>query len=433
MLDLPSLYFGAFVGVFAFTLVEICAQTRRIVQRARAWGWANGYLYMIWSEGLVNLVLAVITILHFNDRIPGTLAFYFGTVTMWALQTQVLSQIIANRVCLIMVSRQRATWMRWGLFALILGVNVGVYIIWIPAYLPNAGPGRKRLNDIFEKFEKSFFLVVDLGLNAFFLYLVRFRLIAGGLPKYWALFKMNLVLIVVSTAMDAALLGMLSLSDPYVYVALASRNMAIGNADSPYRYVQFAPLAYTIKLYIELVMTSLIAKVVSSEGAPGQVASISGYPSFQPPLPMGHADKYGSTKSIFGDKSIFEGASFAPPASKFDAQSVRSATLSYHTDIEGRYEVAGDEGYLEPVPETSIIKTVTTTVVSEDKNKQPVKSVAGSVRSHKSRLRAGAYDDWINEEPVPPIPERQQSVSTTRSKSRRMRHPLTSRFNQRQR
>ncbi len=216
MIDLPSLFFGAFVGAFAFTLLEVCKQTRRIVQRGRAWSWQNGYLYMIWTEILVNLVFAVVTILHFNESVSGTLAFYFGTVTLWALQTQMLSQIIANRVSLIMVSRKRATWMRWGLFALILGVNVGVFIIWIPAYLPGATPRQKNLNNLFEKIEKSFFLVVDLGLNGFFLYLVRFRLIAGGLPKYWALFKMNAVLIVVSTAMDAALLGTLSLPDPYV-------------------------------------------------------------------------------------------------------------------------------------------------------------------------------------------------------------------------
>ncbi|TQV91741.1 hypothetical protein IF1G_09807 [Cordyceps javanica] len=421
MIDLPSIYFGALLGAFAFTLLEICNQTRRIVQRAGAWGWQNSYLYMIWSEAIVNLVFAIITILHFNGNLQGTLAFYFGTVTLWALQTQILSQIIANRVSLIMMSRQRATWMRWGLFVLILGVNAGVYVIWIPAYLPDASPQRKRLNDIFEKF----------------------RLIAGGLPKYWALFKMNTVLIVVSTAMDAALLGMLSLSDPYVYV-------------------QFAPLAYTIKLYIELVMTSLIAKVVSSEAAPSQAAggSSRGFPSWHPPLPMGHdryGDKYGSTKSIFGDKSvfgdtsIFGDASTAPATPRFDTQSIRSGSPWYDMDIEGRHEAPGDESYLDPVPETSIIKTVTTTVVSENKDNlmPPSRSRAGSIKSHrslkshkshrshkshKSRLRSGLSED-VNSDPVPPpppLPDKEESVPTT-PKSRSAPHPLTSRFNQRRR
>lgn len=140
-------------------------------------------------------------------------------MTLWAVQTQLLSQIIANRVSIIMVNRHKAKWLRLGLFVSILAVNIVVYVIWITAHMPNATPAQQERNAIFEKAEKTFFLVVDLGLNILFLYLVRFRLIAGGLSKYWRLLKMNAVLVVVSTAMDAALLGMLSLPDPYVYAA----------------------------------------------------------------------------------------------------------------------------------------------------------------------------------------------------------------------
>lgn len=213
--------------------------------------------------------------------------------------------------------------------------------------------------------------------------------------------------------------------------------------------MQFAPLAYTIKLYIELVMTSLIARVVGRETVTGQAAgdSSSRFPSFQPPMPMGHdryGDKYGSTKSIFGDASI------APPTTpKLDTQSLCSvAALSHHTvaaDVEGRCEAPGDEVFLTPVPESSIIKTVTTTVVSEDKSSSPTplsppttSSAVGSIKSHKShkshksRLRSGAYEDWINDPAAPPTPPAKDGppVALTRTKSRRARHPLTSRFNQ---
>lgn len=215
-MDLPSLFFGAVMVAFAFTLIEIGKQTRRILRRGPAASWTNGYLYMIWAELLVNFIFAIITILRLNDAIRGSFSFYFGTVVLWALQTQILTQIVANRVSLIMVSRKRAKWMRLALFALILVVNIGVFAIWIPAQLHDATDRQIRLNDAFEKFEKTFFLVVDFALNIFFIYLVRFRLIAGGLPKYWALFKMNVALIVVSTAMDASLLGMLTLPDHYV-------------------------------------------------------------------------------------------------------------------------------------------------------------------------------------------------------------------------
>jgi hypothetical protein len=69
---------------------------------------------------------------------------------------------------------------------------------------------------MFEKAEKSFFLVVDLGPNICFLYLVRFRLVADGLSKYWRLFNFNAGMVGISTSMDILLLGFLSLPNPYL-------------------------------------------------------------------------------------------------------------------------------------------------------------------------------------------------------------------------
>jgi hypothetical protein len=104
--------------------------------------------------------------------------------------------------------------MKWGLFVAVGSINIAVYVIWISAHMPSATPSNVTLNMIFEKAEKSFFLVVDLALNLYFLYLVRFRLIKDGLTKYWRLFKANAALVVLSTSMDICLLGFLSLSDP---------------------------------------------------------------------------------------------------------------------------------------------------------------------------------------------------------------------------
>jgi len=59
-----------------------------------------------------------------------------------------------------------------------------------------------------------------LGLNIYFLYLVRSRLIANGLTKYNALFQFNACMVVVSVLMDALLLGMLSLPNQYELVTL---------------------------------------------------------------------------------------------------------------------------------------------------------------------------------------------------------------------
>jgi hypothetical protein len=138
------------------------------------------------------------------------------TVVLWSVQTQLLSQIIANRVALIMVERRKATMLRWGLFISIGLVNLAVCVIWTMAMLPGATQSQIRLNILFEKAEKAFFLILDLSLNLFFLYLVRYRLIADGLSKYWKLYHFNIGIVILSTSMDILLLGFLSLPDPYL-------------------------------------------------------------------------------------------------------------------------------------------------------------------------------------------------------------------------
>ena len=134
---------------------------------------------------------------------------------LWSIQTQLLSQIIANRVSLIMVNKRKSRLLKWGLFILIGMINISVFCIWIMAHMPSASPSIIAINNIWERIEKSLFLVIDSGLNLYFLYLVRYRLIADGLVKYWRLFYFNAAIALVSLSMDALLLGMLSLPNPY--------------------------------------------------------------------------------------------------------------------------------------------------------------------------------------------------------------------------
>ncbi|KAL2867746.1 uncharacterized protein BJX67DRAFT_380690 [Aspergillus lucknowensis] len=240
-MDVSVFFFGLFLGFFIFTMEGVIRQTIQIWKRTRSL--TQVYLWFIWIESVVNLVFASITRLQLDGVIPVSLAFYTGTVLLWAIQTQLLSQIIANRISLIMVSHRKSLQLRWGLFIAIGIINLAVAGIWIPAHLESASDFQIRLNYIFENVEKSFFLVVDLGLNLYFIYLVRYRLIADGLNKYWTLYKFNCGFVAISTAMDACLLGLLSLPNQYAYV-------------------QFAPVTYTVKLYLELKMAQLISKVV---------------------------------------------------------------------------------------------------------------------------------------------------------------------------
>lgn len=114
-----------------------------------------------------------------------------------------------------MVNKRKSQLLKLGLFIFIGIVNISVFCIWIMGHMPLASPRMVALNEIWERIEKSFFLIIDCGLNLYFLYLVRYRLIADGLSKYWRLFYFNAAILLVSLSMDTMLLGMLSLPNPF--------------------------------------------------------------------------------------------------------------------------------------------------------------------------------------------------------------------------
>lgn len=112
-------------------------------------------------------------------------------------------QRIARRIKLVLV-------------VLVGAVNIFTASTWIRAQMPDATPRQVQFMKHVERAEKGFFLVLDLGLSLTFLYLVRFRLISLGLDKYWRLFYVSIAAICLSTSMDAVLVGMVSLSSPYL-------------------------------------------------------------------------------------------------------------------------------------------------------------------------------------------------------------------------
>lgn len=68
-MDLASIYFGLFMGLFVFTFAKVLGQTRTIWRRTRSL--LNIYLIMIWAEAWVNFIFALTTFLFINDIIPG--------------------------------------------------------------------------------------------------------------------------------------------------------------------------------------------------------------------------------------------------------------------------------------------------------------------------------------------------------------------------
>jgi hypothetical protein len=102
-----------------------------------------------------------------------------------------------------MVDKRKARQMKIGLVIAVGLVNISVYCVWLPARMEVSATWI-HVNDIYDRIEKVIYLLIDLALNLYFLYLVRSRLIARGLLKYRSLFKFNAVIVVASLSMDVS-------------------------------------------------------------------------------------------------------------------------------------------------------------------------------------------------------------------------------------
>ncbi|RYP30630.1 hypothetical protein DL768_011192 [Monosporascus sp. mg162] len=200
------------------------------------------YIAMLWLEWIANVVLAVISWMFQRGYILASFWFFFAVAFFWALQIQFLLQIIINRISLLIVARGRRTLIKWTVAAIITLINISVFLIWIPARL-HINETYIHLNVVWDRIEKVIFALVDFCLNIYFIHLVRTKLINNGLTKYFAIYKVNLVMVAISISLDVILVGLMSLPNTLVYL-------------------QFHSVAYMIKLIIEINMAELITKVV---------------------------------------------------------------------------------------------------------------------------------------------------------------------------
>lgn len=210
---------------------------------------------MIWLEILVCLILAVICWLHLYGFIPASFAFFFCILSTWALQVQFLLQIIINRISLLLTDRRKAMRLKIGTAIIITAINISVYCIWIPARL-QVSERYIHINEIWDRCEKVIYLLIDAALNGYFILTVQRQLVKYGLLKYGRLVKFNKYIIGFSLSMDLLIISMMSLKNGFVYI-------------------QFHPLAYIVKLNIEMSMADLIVKISHSSSSPDYNLSIS--------------------------------------------------------------------------------------------------------------------------------------------------------------
>ncbi|KAJ4181138.1 hypothetical protein NW755_011180 [Fusarium falciforme] len=190
-MNCSSIFWGFSFAFVFFAALRAAIQTLDTWRRKRH---VTAYLVMIWVGWAVNIVLAC----------------------FWSLQIQLLTQIIVNRLALLMPNPAAVSRLRWAVFFLILLVNISVMVTWVPAQLQISHKWM-RISEIWERCEMAIFSIIDLSLNLRFVQLVRNRMVSHGLNnKYLSLFQFNCGMILASISLDIALIGLMSLPSKLV-------------------------------------------------------------------------------------------------------------------------------------------------------------------------------------------------------------------------
>ncbi|KAI1477705.1 hypothetical protein K445DRAFT_321957 [Daldinia sp. EC12] len=245
-IQIASLAAGFSMGFGLLTVWEAIKQTRRNRNPLR-----STYIYMLWGEIIANLVILVVGYLwidgHFGDTPSVPLLFFI--LLSWVFEIQFLMQIIINRIAVI-AERQDTIWkLKYGTAVVITAINIAVFCIFIPAHVvPPVSQVYVDINKYWDRTSKCLILVVDALLNYYFSRTVRKRLVQQhGLVKYAPLAKFNDKLMVISVLMDVMLICLMSHPNPIIFV-------------------QFHPVAYMVKLNIEMSMATLITRVAREAG-----------------------------------------------------------------------------------------------------------------------------------------------------------------------
>ncbi|VUC31026.1 unnamed protein product [Clonostachys rosea] len=259
-----SVVWGMSLSLTLFAFIRCFSQTYAQWRRIRK---VNLYMTLIWLELLSSTIIGVIYFAYMRGHIPPRFVQcspngWIRGILLWAIQVQCLYQIILNRAGLIADNTALVRRLKWAVFSFIVLINIAVACIWIPAQL-QISQRYIRINEIWDRTEKVILAILDVCLNLYFIYLVRSTLIARGLSRYVTLYRVNIFMISISMTMDVLIITMMSLNNSYLYVSIDHTpfQTLLTNTNIS-SYVFFHPLAYLIKLHIELSMADLIAKLV---------------------------------------------------------------------------------------------------------------------------------------------------------------------------
>ncbi|KAK8074440.1 hypothetical protein PG997_009103 [Apiospora hydei] len=216
----------------------------------------NPYIIMVWAVWTTSVGIGIASFLFLTGTAPPSFWTFFAILIFWLIQMQCILQIVANRVSVLMASQREARNVKLGILLIMTFLTFSVACTWMPARL-QISPYIIRVND------QGHFLCTDLALNIFFLKTVSRKLISAGLTKYKILFRYNACMICISMLIDASYIGVMSLQSPVTSGAFSSHSLIPGlTVVCLISYFQFNPLVLLWKLYIELNLAELIAKVV---------------------------------------------------------------------------------------------------------------------------------------------------------------------------
>ncbi|KAJ4352108.1 uncharacterized protein N0V89_007454 [Didymosphaeria variabile] len=199
------------------------------------------YVWMIWVELVACVIIALECLLYLLYIIQPSFYFFMSILFLWATQIHLLLQIIINRIRVILHDQRKGRAMVIGVALFIVCINISVFCIWIPARL-EISQRYFHINNVWDRVEKVLYLFVDGCLNWYFIRTVKQNLVANGLQKYNRLVRFNQRIIVVSLSMDVMIIGAMSIPNGFLYA-------------------MFHPLAFLVKLNIEMTMANLIRKI----------------------------------------------------------------------------------------------------------------------------------------------------------------------------
>ncbi|KAI5778164.1 hypothetical protein EDC01DRAFT_376485 [Geopyxis carbonaria] len=251
-IEISLIAWGFTLGFGFLTAWKAWKQTMRMNRTQR---YRSAYFWLVWAEVLSNAGYGCGSWLYLKHHVQPGFFLFFSIYIFWAIQVQAQLQIIINRISVVLMDTRKAAYIRWSAFSIMMVLILIVSVVWIPACLQIA-PIFIKINTIFDRVEKSIYMVIDASLNWYFVRVVKRQLLDDGLAKYKPLVDFNVRIVLLSICMDLLIIAMMSYPNPYVYL-------------------QFHPLAFTIKLNIELTMANLIAKLAKKR----EFANSSSYPS----------------------------------------------------------------------------------------------------------------------------------------------------------